>query len=166
MPSYRALVGERTFDFELKDGRLRIDGEPVDHAFEPTTPGCYWLLIDGRSRSVVVEPVGPDRFRVTIDGRTTEVQVQDERALLLERFGWDDAAGSAARELHAPMPGLVLRVLVEAGQAVKPGDGLVVLEAMKMENELRADAAGVVKAVHVGQGEAVGKNALLVEFEG
>ena len=163
--TYRAHVGERSFDLTLDDGQLRIDGEAVAHTFEQTGPNSYLLLLDGRSVPVVIEPAGKGRVRVTLDGRTMEVQVKDERALLLERFGLDDATDSAAREIHAPMPGLVLSVLVEPGQEVAAGDGLVVLEAMKMENELRAASDGVVKTVHATPGEAVGKNALLVEFE-
>ena len=93
-----------------------------------------------------------------------DLEIKDETALLLERFGFDDSAGAAEREIRAPMPGLVLRVLVEAGQTVEEGEGLVVLEAMKMENELRAPAAGTVEAVHVASGAAVGKNDLLIEF--
>src|SRR5690606_37538113 len=83
-----------------------------------------------------------------------------------ERFGMDTGASAAQREVRAPMPGLVLQVLVAPGDAVEEGQGLVVLEAMKMENELRAPAAGTVAAVHVAPGVAVGKNALLMEMEG
>jgi pyruvate carboxylase subunit B len=93
------------------------------------------------------------------------VEVKDERGLLLERFGLAEAVEDRAREVRAPMPGLVVSVLVAPGRQVRAGEGLVVLEAMKMENELRAAADGTVKAVHVAPGDAVGKNALLVEFE-
>ncbi|HMB90120.1 MAG TPA: acetyl-CoA carboxylase biotin carboxyl carrier protein subunit, partial [Rhodothermales bacterium] len=106
-----------------------------------------------------------DRVRVTLRGRQIEVQIKDQRALLLERFGLDDAGAAAQREAHAPMPGLVLRVLVEPGQQVEAGDGLVVLEAMKMENELRAQAPGTIAAIHVNPGDAVSKNALLLEID-
>jgi pyruvate carboxylase subunit B len=91
--------------------------------------------------------------------------VQDEHDLLLEEYGLDEAGGAAEREIRAPMPGLVLSVMVEDGQAVSEGDGLVVLEAMKMENELRAPADGVVKTVHVAPQDAVDKDALLIEME-
>ena len=94
-----------------------------------------------------------------------DVTVKDEKALLLERFGLQEAAGPAERAVHAPMPGLVLSVMVEPGQSVRTGDGLLVLEAMKMENELRAPTDGVVKALHITPGDTVSKNALLLEFE-
>ena len=120
----------------------------------------------GRSVPATVERAGDGRLRVTLRGRRVDVRVQDEQALLLERYGLAAADVQAEREVHAPMPGLVLKVLVEAGQTVEAGEGLLVLEAMKMENELRAPTAGVVGAVHVRSGEAVGKGALLLEMEG
>lgn len=163
--TFRALVGERAFDIVFDEGRLRIDGEAVEYAFEPVSEGYFSLLIDGRSLPVVVEETPGGRLRVTIAGREVDVTVQDEKALLLERFGLNESSGPAERALHAPMPGLVLSVMVEPGQTVQPGDGLLVLEAMKMENELRAHTDGVVKALHVTPGDAVGKNALLLEFE-
>ena len=162
---YRAHVGERAFDVLLRDGQVLVDGEPVACTLVPLGGGRYTLLAEGRSVPVVIEPTGPGRHRVTLDGREVEVAVKDARALLLERFGLAEADGAATREVRAPMPGLVLRVAVEAGQAVAEGDGLLVLEAMKMENELRATAPGTVKALHVAPGEAVSKNALLIEFE-
>ena len=74
-----------------------------------------------------------------------------------------DASGP--KPLRAPMPGLILRVEVEAAQAVKPGQGLVIMEAMKMENELKAAAAGVIARIHVQPGQAVEKGAVLIDFE-
>ena len=164
--AFRALVGEQRFDVLFQNGRLLIDGEPVAYAFEPVSDGYYSLLIDGRSLPVVVEEEPGGRLRITVAGRPVDVQVKDEKALLLERFGLNSADDAAERAVHAPMPGLVLNVMVAPGQEVEAGQGLLVLEAMKMENELRAHSHGVVKALHVTPGDAVVKNALLVEFEG
>src|SRR5690606_12508798 len=109
---------------------------------------------------------GGMQVRVTVQNHVVETTVKDETALLLERFGMESGAGATQREVRAPMPGLVLQVLVAPGDAVEEGQGLVVLEAMKMENELRAAAAGAVAAVHVAPGAAVGKNELLMEIDG
>ena len=103
--------------------------------------------------------------RVWVDGAPVEVETRTDADLLLERFGLDVGDAAADREVHAPMPGLVLRVLVEPGDEVAEGQGVVVLEAMKMENELTAPAAGTVAAVHVAAGDAVAKNDLLVEVD-
>lgn len=163
--SFRAQIGDRTFDIVVEDGAVYVDGTPVACHFEPVGDGHFSLLIEGRSVPVVVEAADGKTLRLHLRGRQAEVRLKTEHDLLLERFGLDAGDDAAAREVHAPMPGLVLAVHVTPGQAVGAGDPLLVLEAMKMENELRAPADGVVRAVHVTPGEAVGKNALLIEFE-
>ncbi len=163
--TFRALVGDQPFDVVFQNGHLLIDGEAVSYAFERVSERYYSLLIDGQSLPLVVEEEPGGRLRITVDGRPVDVQVQDEKALLLERFGLNEDAGTAERIVYAPMPGLVLNVMVQPGQPVHTGEGLLVLEAMKMENELRAHTDGIVKALHVAPGDAVVKNALLLEFE-
>ena len=161
---YRALVDDRAFDIAIQDDQLVVDGEAKDYTFEVLRDGYVSMIVDGQSLPVSVEPTGPDTLRVTIDGRRTEVQVKDERDLLVEEFGLgdDEAAGG---EVRAPMPGLVLDVLVEEGDEVTADQGLLVLEAMKMENELKAPSGGIVRAIHAASGDAVDKEALLIEIE-
>ena len=151
------------------DGAVEADGAPLDaRTARLGTPasGAETLLVvvDGRPRVATVERDGATT-RVWVDGTPVEVDVRTEAQQLLERFGLDADDAAAGREVHAPMPGLVLRVLVAPGDAVEAGQGVVVLEAMKMENELAAPAAGTVAAVHVAAGDAVGKNDLLLEID-
>ena len=163
--TYRAVIGERTFEIAFNDkGQLTLDGRAVDTTFDPVSDYAFLLRLDGRSVPVVLEEAGERRLRVTIAGRQTEVRVKDEHDLLLERFGLDEARAAADREVRAPMPGLVLSVAAQPGQAVEADAGLLVLEAMKMENEIKAPAAGTVETVHVEAGAAVGKNDVLVTF--
>jgi pyruvate carboxylase subunit B len=162
--TYRALVGEQAVDIAFEDGLLLVDGTPTAYSFQQVRDGYVSLIVDGKSLPVAVEAVDEDTLQVTIAGRRTDVHVKDERALLLEAFGLeDDSAGGGA--VHAPMPGLVLDVLVREGDVVDAEQGLLVLEAMKMENELGAPAAGTVRAIHAATGDAVDKNALLIEIE-
>lgn len=161
---YRALVGDRTFDITVADDRLVVDGEPMEYTFEILREGYVSLIVDGRSVPVSAAPEGEDRIQVTIDGQRTTVQVKDERDLLLDEFGMGDEA-AAGGEVRAPMPGLVLDLLVVEGDEVAPDQGLLVLEAMKMENELKAPSGGVVRAIHASTGDAVDKDALLIEIE-
>jgi biotin carboxyl carrier protein len=123
------------------------------------------LLLDGSSEALALEPDGGGRWALTRRGERFEVEVLDERARHIRSLtgGSERARGPAV--LRAPMPGLVVRVQVEAGQSVAAGAGVVVLEAMKMENELRAGAAAVVRLVRVRPGEAVEKGQVLVEFD-
>lgn len=163
-PNYRASVGDRTFDISIEDDQLIVDGEPKPFTFEVLREGYVSIIVDGTSMPVSVEPAGDGTMRVTIAGQRTTVNVKDERDLLVDEFGLgeDEAAGGVVR---APMPGLVLEVLVDEGDEVEADQGLLVLEAMKMENELNAPSGGVVGAVHVESGESVDKEDLLIEIE-
>lgn len=163
--SFQIRLGDRSFDFGPNGDVLTLDGEPLDARFERLNDHSGVLLLDGQTHVITFEKTG-EHVRVTSGGIRQDVTVKDETALLLEQFGFDTADASAELEIHAPMPGLVLQVLVEPGQAVETGQGLVVLEAMKMENELRSALSGTVVAVHVAPGDAVGKNALLIELDG
>jgi pyruvate carboxylase subunit B len=161
---FRAIVGRHTFEVEVGAGELRVNGVAVDYDFSQVGEGYFSMLTNGRSTPVVVTPGAQGILNVTLGEQQVAVRVKDEKDLLLERFGLDTADTAADLEVRAPMPGLVLKVAVEPGQSVAAGDSLLVLEAMKMENELRAPGDTVVKAVHAAPGDAVGKNALLIEF--
>ena len=124
------------------------------------------LLLDGRSCEVVaVGGVSPGQWRVGVGAQRLDATVTDERAEAVRTMLGRAATPAAGGVLTAPMPGLVLRVMVGEGQQVEAGAPLVVVEAMKMENELRAAAAGVVRRIHVSAGDAVEKGAHLVEIE-
>lgn len=179
--AYRAELDTRSFDVTVTDEGIALDritdktveapeeadaaGDAPAISVERVGDGYLSLVVDGESVSAAVEPLDGDRYRVTINGRMTEVQVKDERAMLLESFGLEAAADAGEAEVRAPMPGLVLDVLVAEGDTVAADEGLLVLEAMKMENELSAPSAGTVAAIHVNTGDAVDKNALLIELD-
>ena len=161
-------TGDQSLTLALTDGGPTADGAPLDvrrsHLRTAASgPETTLLVVDGTPRVATVERVDGGA-RVWVDGTPVEVEVRTEADQLLERFGLDTAAGAAEREVRAPMPGLVLRVLAEVGQEVAAGAGLVVLEAMKMENELTAPTDGTVAALHAAPGDAVSKNDLLVEI--
>jgi pyruvate carboxylase subunit B len=162
-PSYRATVGDRSFDLSFEEDHVVIDGTPTPYSVEVLRDGSLSLILDGRSVPVAVEPLGDGRLKVTISGRRTVVRVQDERDLLVDEYGLaaDEGGGGAVR---APMPGLVLDILVEEGETVEAEQGLLVLEAMKMENELTAPSGGVVETIHVESGASVDKEALLIDI--
>jgi len=156
-------LGDRSFDLDREGNDFVLDGELLDARFERLGPNCGLLILDGQVHVITFEQEG-EHIQVTTGGIRQDAVVKDEMALLMEQFGFEGEDSAAGREVHAPMPGLVLQVLVKPGQSVEEGQGLVVLEAMKMENELRAPLSGRVAAVHVAPGDAVGKNALLIEL--
>jgi pyruvate carboxylase subunit B len=116
-------------------------------------------------RVVVQRRGGRGIYTLWIDGYRYEVEALDERARAIRDLTAATAAPAGPSPLVAPMPGLVVRVKVTVGDVVKAGQGLVVMEAMKMENELRTHAAGTVRAVRATPGTAVEKGAVLVELE-
>jgi biotin carboxyl carrier protein len=163
---YIVTVAGREVEVEVDGERVTVAGRTV-----PATLGrvagtpLRQLSLDGRPETLVMQPSGRGQWAVGMRGEQWEVEVVDERTRHIRTLtgGADRQRGAGA--LRAPMPGLVMRVLVEPGQTVVRGAGVVVLEAMKMENELKAAADGTVKAVRVGTGEPVEKGQVLVEFE-
>ena len=126
----------------------------------------FHLMIGGQSYSIYLPPLkAADGIEASVNGKSASIRVLTERDLLLDRFGFAHSNEAADKVIRAPMPGLVLETLVETGTAVRKGDGLLVLEAMKMENEIRASTDATVKRVLVAAGDAVSKNEILVELE-
>ncbi len=129
--------------------------------------GKFHLIKD--QQSYLVEVVNADlatkTFELKVNQTIYKTKVEDRFDLLLHQLGMDNLGSAAASELKAPMPGMVLKIEVEAGQEVKEGEALVVLEAMKMENVLKSPADVVIKSVAVKEGIAVEKNEILIEFE-
>ncbi|MGH7604011.1 MAG: biotin/lipoyl-containing protein [Gemmatimonadaceae bacterium] len=108
---------------------------------------------------------GKGRYTLWIDGYRFEVEALDDRTRAIRALSAATAGPSGPAPIKAPMPGLIVRINVKPGDTVEAGQGVVVMEAMKMENELRATSAGTVKSVEVAPGAAVEKGALLVALE-
>ncbi len=99
----------------------------------------------------------------TINGAHIEATVKDEQELLLEKLGFASSAEGRAADITAPMPGKILDIMISPGDEVSPGQPLLILEAMKMENEIKAVSDGIIGALHVKKGENVEKNQTLLE---
>ncbi|HEX7412911.1 MAG TPA: acetyl-CoA carboxylase biotin carboxyl carrier protein subunit, partial [Bacteroidia bacterium] len=108
--------------------------------------------------------VAEKSFQIKVNQTTYNLAVKDKYDELLHQLGLDKVMVSKVSNIKAPMPGLVLTILVEEGQDIKKGDTLIVLEAMKMENSLKSPADGKVKKVCVKKGLAVEKGQILIEF--
>jgi biotin carboxyl carrier protein len=160
---YFVRLAERDFEVEVLGPEVRVDGTSFPAALlrVPGTP-LYQLVSAHRSRSYALVRAD-DGWRVQRGGELWIAEVVDERTRALRALKGAGSKVDASGLVRAPMPGLVLRVEVEVGQQVAAGGGLVVLEAMKMENEIRAASGGMVRAVLVEVGQAVEKGAPLVE---
>ncbi len=161
---FEAAVDGTTQQVEVrgKGGRYTVilDGRPLEVDLVETGGHFLSLLIGGRSYEVGLLPA-PRGYTVVLDHEVLEVELQAAGRGAVPR----GSAGAGPLRVTAPMPGKLVRLLVEAGQAVEAGQGLVVVEAMKMENELRAARAGRVKELLVREGQAVETGALLVVVE-
>lgn len=152
---------------ELTGEGVRVDGTPLAaHIADVAGTPIHLVTIDNAVHRVAVRRLGSrGRYALWIDGFRFDVEALDERTRTIRDLTASSARTAGPAPLVAPMPGLVVRVDVKPGDQVPAGRGLIVMEAMKMENELRAPAAGTVKAVHVAPGTAVEKGAVLVELE-
>jgi biotin carboxyl carrier protein len=163
---YFVTLRDRTYEIDVEGSHVTIDGEALEAhlAAVPGTP-LQHLLLAGNSWTVAaqrLEGSAPQRWALGAVGERFEVEVQDERTKQIQALTGRRPAPTGGGIIHAPMPGLIVRVEVRVGQRVETGAGLVVVEAMKMENELRAPRPGVVEAVHVAAGQPVAKGAALV----
>lgn len=104
-------------------------------------------------------------FLIKVNGKRIEVKGQDRFDLLLSKLGMSGLASKKINQLKSPMPGLILEILVTPGQQIKAGEPMVILEAMKMENIIKAPVDVVIKNIKATKGKAVEKNELLIEFE-
>ena len=162
---YVVSLAGREVEVEVDGDQVTV-GETTRSATLRTIVGTpsRQLLLDGRPTVLALRSSGRGQWSIDERGDRWEAEVLDERTRHIRSLTAGAAVERGPASLRAPMPGLVVRVLVEAGQEVAGGAGVVVLEAMKMENELKAPAAGVVAAVRVRPGEPVEKGQVLVEL--
>lgn len=162
---YHVTVSGRAFEVELGPDGVSIDGRGVDVDLARIAGGpMRSLMVDGASHRLVARRVGRETWDVHLGSLRLRADVVDERTRMIREMTGAAGAAHGPKPIRAPMPGMVVRIEVAEGDAVREGQGVVIVEAMKMENELKADADAVVTRVHVQEGQAVEKDELLVEL--
>jgi biotin carboxyl carrier protein len=165
---YFARSGGREHRLDVRRDReglhVRLDDREFLVDLLQVDPDLYSLLIGGRSYEIDVLET-EDAFVVLVAGQPFRVEIQDEQQQRLRAAVGKGEAKVGKRVVTAPMPGKVVKLLVRPGDAVNPGDGIIVVEAMKMENELKAPASGTVKEIRVEEGKAVSGGDVLVVIE-
>jgi pyruvate carboxylase subunit B len=161
-----AVNGTRS-TIDREDGRVTADGVEMTASLEEvgTTPVRLVKIGTEVHRVIVRQRQGKGTYQLWLDGHVYDVEALDERARAIRDLSAAAAGPAGPAPLIAPMPGLIVRVAVAEGDEVAAGQGLVVMEAMKMENELRAQGKGRVKRVLAVPGAAVEKGAVLIEME-
>lgn len=163
------ITGKHSFEVAPNNNPAEglLDGNYYNLDIEKIDGRTWHILKDYKSYYVQWLERSDDgkTFTLKINGQLLELNAKDHYDLLLEQMGMSASNTAKASKLKAPMPGKVLDVMVQSGQTVAKGEGLLVLEAMKMENVLKAEQEGIIKSVNVSVGDAVEKNNVLIDFE-
>jgi biotin carboxyl carrier protein len=161
---YTAQINKNTFIIDPAKGTL--NNTPVTMLLNPLPDGGFMVQLN--QRQIVADVVSIDKQQKTVTLRMLSqkvtVQLKEPVDLLLEQLGMQQSSVRKINQLKAPMPGLVVRILVEEGQSIKAGEPLLVLEAMKMENVFKAPADVVIKQIKVSEKQAVEKNTEMITF--
>jgi biotin carboxyl carrier protein len=159
-------VNNQDFVYNTVSGTALLDGKPVEADIVKLAPNKYHLLISNQSYSLELleKTENSKTMHLMVNGVKQEINIKDKYDALLADLGMDKLMANKNNNLKAPMPGLVLRIMVNEGDTVKKGDPLLVLEAMKMENVIKADGDGTVKRIAVEPKQVVEKNTLLIEL--
>lgn len=159
--------GQKKYDIEQVEGLWQISKETANWDMQLQANGLISILFEGRSFTALLENIDRKNKEVTlrIDGQPYTITITEAIDQLLASMGLDLKAMQKIEPLKAPMPGMVLKILVTEGQQIEKGDALLILEAMKMENVLKASGSAKVKAIKVEEKKAVEKGTILLELE-
>lgn len=163
----QAEIDGQTHSVEIKRDGSRvlalIDGRTVDAEVSEPEKGLFLFKMDGRVIEAYAGPFGDGRSIVSVGGRDLEVMITDPKRLRGSASGTGEAHGHA--EIRTAMPGKVVRILKTAGENVTKGEGIIVVEAMKMQNEMKSPRDGTIGDVRVAEGDTVGAGDVLVVID-
>jgi len=166
--AFIAKLGDQSYTLEIEEMgkslyRVSVDGNEFLVDGKKTGRTNYSLIVDNRSFEIEVDHA-EDEYRVLVDGRNYHVNLVDERRVRIGG-GQSEIQLQGRQKVSVPMPGKVIAVLVSEGDSIEKGQGVVIVEAMKMENEVRSPIAGEVKEIKVKTGDAVEGGAVLLIVE-
>ncbi len=164
MRSVTTIVGERRLSWEIEGDGVKLDGDDLAVELVELNATEMSVIVGGSSYYVSVHP-GKKDYIVCVNHKRFHVLIEDPADKYLQAILGKEQAAHARLEVRAPMPGLVAKCEVAVGAEVHAGSGLIILEAMKMENEIRSTRDGVVTRVHVKERQTVEKGELLITVE-
>jgi biotin carboxyl carrier protein len=165
---YYVSIGDRKYEVDIAGDHDQVTVNGVEYVVELAevngTPVRRLFVNNAAHRIVAGKGEARGQWELHLDGYRVSAEVVDERTQAIRALTTKTAAIQGPRPIRAPMPGMITRVEVAPGDKVRAGQGIIIIEAMKMENELKTEAAGTVARVVVNAGTAVEKGAVLVEF--
>lgn len=158
MTNYKVTIGENTYEMSRADIQTLdlVDSNDSVHLLEGT---------NSNKAELISFDLNTKTFLIRVNGKEIEATIKDEYDLLVDELGFTTEAVLVIKDINAPMPGLVLDILVSVGDTVEAGTQLIILEAMKMENVLKSQGEGVIKEIKINKGDAVEKGQLLIVLE-
>jgi biotin carboxyl carrier protein len=162
----QAKINDKFFEINHNENGYSVNESSFQWDKVKIADGYFHIIHQNKSyrAEVVTADKGTKSFTFKINGKNYTVALKDKFDLLLEKMGMNAATAGKINHIKAPMPGLIIDLKVKVGDVVKPGDQLLILEAMKMENILKSQGEGTVKTVKVKKGDTVEKGQVLIEF--
>lgn len=165
---YKVKVNDKySFAIEAENATILVNNKAV--VLNSTGLNDKSTHVIYQNRSYTIEIVTFDKAEKTaaikVNGSIYKITVEDQFDQLLKQLGMDNLTANKVLQIKAPMPGLVLSVLVAEGDEIKKGDSLLVLEAMKMENMIKSPTDGIIKKIAIKQGDKIEKNQVLITFQ-
>jgi biotin carboxyl carrier protein len=163
----KAAVKSQTFDIQSDKNEISVNSQPFKWDMVEVKDGNFHVIYNNRSfnAEVLEADYQAKSFLIKINNTKYPVSVKDRFDILLDQLGMSNANSSKVNDLKAPMPGLIVDIKVKVGDTVKKGDTILILEAMKMENVLKATGEGIIKAIKITPKQNVEKNQVMIEFE-
>jgi len=150
---------------QVNSGKLIIGEIESDYELKFITKNSAYIRMGSRIYEVYDIQIGDDLISFMHDGIKYSLPYKDEQAILLAKMGFKSAKKSGQGAVKSPMPGKIISLKKQIGDTVEAGEAVVILEAMKMENELKSPISGTVEAIHVAVGTSVEKNTTLLEIK-
>jgi biotin carboxyl carrier protein len=163
---YKASIGNKIFTVSGKENDM-VDGKKLDLDILEFRDGKFHIIYNNQSYLAEILSIDKEAKSclIKLGNKKINVSIKDKYDELLHSMGIDQNSAGKINDIKAPMPGMVLQVMVENGQTIKKGDAIVVLEAMKMENILKSPSDGTIKKILVIKGDKVEKNQVMVNLD-
>lgn len=163
---YSASINNSVFEVEKSEDSIKVNDTILNWDITKIRRNHYNVIFQNKSHNLELVSVDGTTKTVILklNNKPCEIKLKDKFDILLEKLGMNMATTDAAKDIKAPMPGLIFDIKVKEGDEVKKGDPVLILEAMKMENILKSPGDGIVQSIKIKKGQSVDKNQVLIQF--